>query len=86
MFLTRSFHILLTEQMGPSLTCNSAGLYGNLPKIQGEFLVFFHFKGKTSIFELLLMTADKEAEMSVILLLYEICRKYYEGQGPYVEV
>ena len=26
MFLTRSFHILLTGQMGPSLTCNSVGL------------------------------------------------------------
>ena len=27
------------------------------------------------------MIADKQAEMSVILLLYEICRKYYEVQG-----
>ena len=75
---SRSFHILLTEQMRPSLTCNSAGLYDNLPSIQEKCLVFFHFIGKTSIFELLLMIADKEAEMSVILLLYEICRKYYE--------
>ena len=32
------------------------------------------------------MIADKEAEMGVILLLYKICRKYYEVQGPYVEI
>ena len=53
----------------------------------GECLFFFfHFKGKTSIFELSLMVTDKEAEMTVMLLLYEICRKYYEVQGPYVEI
>ena len=85
MFLTQSFHILLTEQMRPSLTCNSAGLYDNLPSIQEKCLVFFHFIGKTSIFELLLMIADREAEMNVMLLLYETCRKYYEVLGllPY---
>ena len=83
---TRSFHILVTEQMRPSLTCNSAGLYDNLPLIQEKFLVFFHFVGKTSIFELLLMIADREAKMSVMLLLYETCRKYYEVHGPYVEI
>ena len=49
-------------------------------------MVFFHFIGKTSIFELLLMIADKEAEMDVLLLLYETCRKYYEVLGPYVEI
>ena len=32
----------------------------------------------------LLMIADKEAEMTVMLLLYEVCRKYYEVQGPYL--
>ena len=32
------------------------------------------------------MIADKEAEMSVMLPLYEIYRKYYEVQGPYVEI
>ena len=83
---SRSFHILLTEQMRPSLTCNSAGVYDNLPSIQEKCLVFFHFIGKTSIFELLLMIADKEAEMNVMLLLYETCRKYYEVLGPYVEI
>ena len=74
------------DRTRPSLTCNSAGLYDNLPLIQDKFLVFFHFIGKTSIFELLLMIADKEAEMSVMLLLYETCRKYYEVHGPYVEI
>ena len=32
----------------------------------------------------LLMIADKEAEMTVMLLLYEVCRKHYEVQGPYL--
>ena len=32
------------------------------------------------------MIADKEAEVTLMLLLYEICRKYYEVQGPYVEI
>jgi len=32
------------------------------------------------------MIADKEAEMTVMLLLYEICRKYYEVKGPNVEI
>ena len=49
-------------------------------------MVFFHLKGKTSILGLLLMKGDKEAEITVILLLYEVCRKYYEVQGSYVEI
>ena len=32
------------------------------------------------------MIADKEAEITVTLLLYEVCRKYYEVQGSYVEI
>ena len=48
--------------------------------------MFFSILRKTSIFELLLMIADKEAEVTLMLLLYEICRKYYEVQGPYVEI
>ena len=32
------------------------------------------------------MIADKEAEMTVMLLPYEVCQKYYEVQGPYVEI
>ena len=49
-------------------------------------MVFFHLKGKTSILGLLLMKGDKEAEITVMLLLYEVCRKYYEVQGSYVEI
>ena len=47
---------------------------------------FFHLKGKTSILGLLLMIADREAEITVTLLLYEVCMKYYEVQGSYVEI
>ena len=32
------------------------------------------------------MIADKEAEMTVMLLLYEVYRTYHEVQGPYVEI
>ena len=32
------------------------------------------------------MIADKEAEMTVMLLRYEVRRRYYEVQGPYVEI
>ena len=32
------------------------------------------------------MIADREAEITVTLLLYEVCRKYYEVQGSYVEI
>ena len=32
------------------------------------------------------MIADKEAEITVMLLLYEVGRKYYEVQGSYVEI
>ena len=49
-------------------------------------MVFFHLKGKTSLLGLLLMKGDKEAEITVMLLLYEVCRKYYEVQGSYVEI
>ena len=38
------------------------------------------------MYGILLMIADKEAEMTVMLLRYEVCRKYYEVQGPYVEI
>ena len=32
------------------------------------------------------MIANNEAEMTVMLLLYEVRRKYYEARGPYVEI
>ena len=32
------------------------------------------------------MKADKEAEITVTLLVYEVCRKYHDVQGSYVEI
>ena len=52
----------------------------------GNFCSFFHLNGKTSILGLLLMIADKEAEITVTLLVYEVCRKYHDVQGSYVEI
>ena len=66
-----------------------SGFDGTLPPSFRYVAVFgndFHLKGKTSILGLLLMIADKEAEITVTLLLYEVCRKYYEVQGSYVEI
>ena len=47
-------------------------------KYRGNFWSFSILKENVNVFELLLRIADNEAEMSVILLLCEICRKYYE--------
>ena len=55
-------------------------------KYRGNLWFFLFWRKNANAFELLLMIADNEAEMSVILLLCEICRKYYEVQGPYVEI
>ena len=55
-------------------------------KYRGNFWSFSILKENVNVFELLLMIADNEAEMSFILLLCEICWKYYEVQGPYVEI
>ena len=45
-----------------------------------------HFKEKTSKCGILLTIADKEAEMTVMLFLYEVCRKNYEVPGPYIHL
>ena len=47
-------------------------------KYRGNFWSFSILKENVNVFELLLRIAGNEAEMRVILLLCEICRKYYE--------